>query len=72
MKKTKQGQLDSVLDWLVAHRRSRVWLGKRLGYTKSWVSQLFMGKIGCSVPMLLRLSKLTGIELEQLARECVR
>lgn len=72
MSRKKSEQLGSVLDWLVAKRRSRAWLAEQLGHPRMWASRLFRGEVACSVPVLIRLVKLTGLDMEQLARECLR
>jgi len=71
-KRKAAGQLNSVLDWLVEHRKTRTWLAERLGHRPMWASNLFRGEIACSVPTLLKLAKLTGLPLESLALECLR
>lgn len=65
------GQLGSVMEWLVANRHSRAWLAEKLGRDRVWASRLFLGEISCSVPVLLKLHKLTGLDLKRIAQECV-
>lgn len=66
------GQLDSVLDWLVANRHDRYWLAEKFGHRRDWSSKLFHGEIACSVPVLVRIAKITGLPLELLAGECIK
>jgi hypothetical protein len=65
-------QLSSVLDWLVAHGHSRSWLSDQFNRSHMWGSRLFRGEIACSVPELVKLGELTGIDLRILAKECVK
>jgi len=65
-----RAQLPSVAAWLSDHRRTGKWLGEKLGHDKWWASKLLTGTIRCSVPVLVKLADITGIDLETLAKEC--
>lgn len=72
----RSGQLGSVLDWLIEHHHSRTWLAEQITSKdgsrrdRFWASKVFLGEVACTVPELVQIYEITGLELLDIALEC--
>jgi len=56
----------SLHEWLDRTGRTQKWLAQQIGVTDAHISMLLRGSRRCSVEKAIRLSKLTGVAVENL------
>ena len=64
MKRTPK--YSSLHEWLDRSGKTQKWLAQQAGMTEPHVSMLLRGSRRCSVDKAIRLSKLTGVPVENL------
>jgi len=64
----KKNSFDSLLEYMNKKNMSRKELAKKLGITESYLSYHFSGKRTFGAQTALRISKITGIPLENLIK----
>jgi DNA-binding XRE family transcriptional regulator len=58
----------TLADWLTRHDRTDAWLANELGVTRACVSHIRRGIREPSLPLAVRLSRVTGIEIDRLLK----
>lgn len=61
--------IQKVVAFLEKHERTRSWLARRVGVSKTLISLVFNGEMPCSDALAARLSQETGIPVRDFKRK---